>query len=85
MVSGGLGVGLIMNKTPDTSLFKREPSPSLPTIGGGHTRVGRPVVSVPGALERTPRMATIKGDAMRRDTKPGYQTRSLFFSDRETI
>jgi hypothetical protein len=30
-------------------------------------------------------MATIIGDAMRHDTKPGYQTRSLMFSDRETI
>ncbi|TPG75769.1 hypothetical protein EAH78_19675 [Pseudomonas arsenicoxydans] len=30
-------------------------------------------------------MATIISDAMHRDTKPGYQTRSLFFSDMETI
>ncbi|WP_095196069.1 hypothetical protein [Pseudomonas sp. Irchel 3A7] len=62
------------------------------TEGGDHTQVGRPVQE-PGASEDALRTATIKSRVESASAKgstahlnkPGYQTRSLFFSDRQTI
>ena len=87
------GIGRRFEHRCNSSCFKKGGHPiSLPNEGGGHAQVGRPAHEEPGAPEGALCMTTIKprrndaanGDAVQLSCA-GYQTRSLFFSDRETI